>query len=179
MTIKWNFNRTFSFKDEQFAKIYRFYVIETPVRDVSARGKTFKSLEINMKSLNAALKRETPFLKELWFEPKQKEVESFCKTEGILDKVDLSREIAIHTLNGKHCSGKTDSLFYAIRCAFAHGSFDIHKMNGDIYYILENRDGGKLKARMILRQDTLLKWIEILESSSEPDSNGKGRKKKR
>lgn len=55
-------------------------------------------------------------------------------------------------------------MFYAIRCAFAHGSFAIHKYKKQNYYVLENKDNGALKARMILKEDTLLKWIEIVET---------------
>lgn len=62
MAVKWNFTNEFSFDDKKFARIYRFFVIETLVEGVSARGKTFKSKGINMTSLNAAIKRETPFM---------------------------------------------------------------------------------------------------------------------
>jgi hypothetical protein len=121
-----------------------------------------------MNSLNAALKKATPFLKDNWIVVPQKEIENSCENRGLINKVDLSNEIVIHTLNDKHCTGRTDSLFYAIRCAFAHGSFGIHKSNGQVYYILENRDGDKLKARMIIQQETLLKWIDIVASEPKP-----------
>lgn len=42
--------------------------------------------------------------------------------------------------------------------------FDIHKYKKQTYYILENRDKGKLKARMILKEETLIKWINMVES---------------
>ena len=55
-------------------------------------------------------------------------------------------------------------MFYAIRCAFAHGSFAIHKYKNQTYYVLENKDNGVLKARMVLKEETLIKWIEIVET---------------
>ncbi len=168
MAIRWTFKRDFSFKNDRFAKIYRFYVIETPVSGTSYRGKTFKEYGINMTSLNAALKRTTPFLKKNWFEETMKDIEQRCLECGILENVDFSSELAIHTNNKKHCTGKTDSMFYAIRCAFAHGSFDIHTYKNEDYYILENRDGNSLKARMILKESTLLSWIDVVKSSPKP-----------
>lgn len=93
---------------------------------------------------------------------------------------NILREIAVHTINDRHCSGKTDSLFYAIRCALAHGSFCIHKYreknkNREKYYLLENNDKGKLKARLIIKEDTLIKWIEIVESVPKPKRRKAGK----
>ena len=164
MAIKWIFDGNYSFKDEEFARIYRFYVIETPVSGVSARAKSFKFRQINMNSLNASLRRETPFLKDKWFVKSAKEVEGSCKDNGIDENVRFANEIVIHTENRKLCTGKTDSMFYAIRCAFAHGSFAIHKYKNQTYYVLENKDSGVLKARMVLKEETLIKWIEIVET---------------
>ena len=31
-------------------------------------------------------------------------------------------------------------------------------------YVLENKDNGVLKARMVLKEETLIKWIEIVET---------------
>lgn len=87
MAIKWKFDGNYSFKDEEFARIYRFYVIETPVSGVSARAKSFKFRQINMNSLNASLRRDTPFLKDKWFVKSAKEVEGSCKDNGIDENV--------------------------------------------------------------------------------------------
>ncbi len=166
--VKWDFKNNYSFEDKNFARVYRFYVIETPVVGVSARGKSFKERGVNMISLCAAMKRETPFLKEYWFEKAAKDVPECCRERGIHEKASMSQEIVIHTVNDQHCSGKTDSLFYAIRCAFAHGSFAIHHYRSEKYYILENCDKGKIKARMILRESSLLKWIDVVEACPQP-----------
>ena len=166
--VKWIYKNKYSFEDKNFAKIYTFYVIETPVSGVSARGKPFKERGVNLFSLCAAMKRETPFLKECWFEKAMKDVPKCCEENGIYEKATMNREIAIHTVNDQYCSGKTDSIFYAIRCAFAHGSFAIHTYKGEKYYILENCDRGKLKARLILRESSLLKWIDVVETCPQP-----------
>ena len=61
------------------------------------------------------------------------------------------------------------SVFYHLRNAIAHGRIDIVNVNGECTYIFEDiapkRNTGQLKvsARMNLRKNTLLKWIEIIE----------------
>ena len=175
--VSWVFNGKYSFEDKNFAKIYSFYVLETPVSGVSVRGTTFKKRGINMNSLNAEMKRATPFLKRHWFDKNRKDILLCCKENNIYDKVSMGQEIAIHTVNSTHCSGKTDSLFYAIRCAFAHGSFAIHNYKGKDqeskkYYILENRDHEMIKARLVVKEESLLRWIEIVESNPQPKKRG-------
>lgn len=86
-----------------------------------------------------------------------------CREYGVLDKVVFDDELAIHI---KNKDSKSESLFYAIRCAFAHGLFNINSKNGEHYYILENRDREKLKARLILREETLLQWIKVVDRLS-------------
>ena len=166
MGVKWSFNGNYSFSDSKFAKIYGFYVIETPISGVSQRGKTFKDRKINLMDLNKQLKSESSFLTERWEMVPQKDIEKVCNEFGILGDTTCEREIAIHTKNEKHCSGKTDSLFYAIRCAFAHGAFNTHKYKNNVFYALENKDGNVLKGRMIIGEDTLLKWIKIISQNS-------------
>ena len=164
MAVKWKFDNNYSFKDERFARIYRFYVIETPVSGVSARAKTFKYRQINMNSLNAALRRESPFLKSNWIVKPKRDIEEVCREKRIDKTVRFADEIVIHTENSKLCTGKTDSMFYAIRCALAHGSFSVHEYKSHKYYILENKDNGVIKARMVLKEDTLIKWIDLIET---------------
>lgn len=156
---KWKFDSKYSFGDENFARIYRFYVIETPVEGVSVRGTTFKEKKVSMNSFCNVLKKKTPFLKDYWISTPIKDMVDICKKNNIYESVTSNKEIVIHTNNSLHCSGKTDSLFYAIRCALAHGSFSIRKCKGEKYYLLENCDKGKLKARMIIKETTLLTWI--------------------
>ena len=172
MAVKWKFDGNYSFKDERFARIYRFYVIETPVSGVSARAKTFKYRQINMNSLNAALRRESPFLKSNWIVKPIRDIEEVCREKRIDKTVRFADEIVIHTENSKLCTGKTDSMFYAIRCALAHGSFSVHEYKSHKYYILENKDNGELKARMVLKEDTLIKWIDLIETFPKTNNTG-------
>ncbi len=53
------------------------------------------------------------------------------------------------------------SLFSAIRNAFAHGSFCVKKYEKTQVYFFSNYDN-YLKAEIILQEDTLIKWINII-----------------
>ena len=55
------------------------------------------------------------------------------------------------------------SLFSAIRNAFAHGSFSIQTKKKIRVYYFENYDG-YMKAKIALREETLLAWIRIIEA---------------
>ena len=59
----------------------------------------------------------------------------------------------------KRTEFKTEGIFYFIRNALAHGEFVLS--NG--YYILENHKNTKLMGKAKVHQDTLLKWIELVE----------------
>lgn len=68
------------------------------------------------------------------------------------------------------------SLFHHIRCALAHGRIAMFEEQGteDIVFVMENgSDSGadfQVKARMVLRKSTLLKWIDIItKGPQEPE----------
>lgn len=161
MSIKWNFNDNFDFANKEFARIYRFFVIETPVEGVSQRGISFKQRGWNLNSLNVALKRSTVFLKNSWIACTAKEAETQMRAQGIFDSVRMPMEIAIHTLRN---DSKTVGLFYSVRCALAHGAFSLHVCDGETYYFLENKDKDIYKGRIVIKESSLLSIIDTVES---------------
>lgn len=54
----------------------------------------------------------------------------------------------------------TSSIFYYIRNALAHGSFSVISDKTRKIYYLESAKNGVVKARIRLREETLLKWIK-------------------
>lgn len=161
MSVKWNFNGNFNFSNNNFARIYRFFVVETPVEGVSQRGISFKQRGWNLNSLNAALKRSTAFLKNNWYVCTAKEAESKMRFHSIFDSVRMPMEIAIHT---SRKDSNTVGLFYSIRCAFAHGAFSLHNCDGETYYFLENKDKEVYKGRIVIKESSLISIIETVES---------------
>ena len=55
----------------------------------------------------------------------------------------------------------TEAIYYYIRNAFAHGSFEFTDVGDRRILVLESSKDGKLKAQMRLRESTLLKMIEL------------------
>ena len=54
--IKMEFNTRYNIKDKDTSKIFTFFVIETPVSNVSYRSITFKERNINMSKLTHDIK---------------------------------------------------------------------------------------------------------------------------
>ena len=59
------------------------------------------------------------------------------------------------------------SIFKHIRNALAHGRFIMVPMGDDIMFVLESVDNNRqslvVKARMVLRYSTLIRWMEIIK----------------
>lgn len=73
----------------------------------------------------------------------------------------MPTEIAIHTARN---NSNTVGLFYAIRCALAHGAFSIHTCAGEKYYFLENKDKEVFKGRIVIKEESLISIIDTVES---------------
>ncbi len=155
--IKWTFKNRFKWS-ENLNKIVKFYLFNTPVAGVSARGVTFKQLGWDKRELTPLLKREVDFLSSNWIVTTVKNIETQLKNKGQFKNVKFA-ETAIH-INNKNSN--IDSFFYTIRCSIAHGSFSIRKHNNVNYYILKNKDKGKIKGRIVIKEETLLSIIDIV-----------------
>lgn len=153
----WSFDSSYSFANKNFAKIFSFFVIETPVENISRRGISFEERNLDLKKLINKIKNISNDLKKNWFISKASEIESKLNEFGILDYLQFSKEIAIY-VDSK--SSKVKSFFYIIRCAFAHGSFNICKYNKENYYLFENKYKNRIKGRIIIKESTLLKIVD-------------------
>lgn len=156
---QWTFKNKLNI-DEKMEKIIQFYLFNTPVEGISARGRTFKEFGWNKKQLTPLLKKEIDFLSSNWIITTVKEIKTKLKTLGQLENVKFE-EIAIH-INNKHSN--IDSFFYAVRCAIAHGSFSVRKHEKQVFYILENKHKGEIKARIVIKESTLLDIIKIISN---------------
>ena len=56
-----------------------------------------------------------------------------------------------------------DKLFYHIRNALAHGCFSVVKSGDNEYLVLQDEYNNNISARMIIKTETLLKWIEFFQ----------------
>lgn len=63
---------------------------------------------------------------------------------------------------------ETEAVFYYIRNAFAHGAFIVEDIHGmERLYSLESEKTGKLNAKMLLKESTLLKLFELSQMTPE------------
>ena len=77
-------------------------------------------------------------------------------------------------------TSKSSAIFYYIRNAFAHGSFSVVSTGTYKVYYLESAKDDIVKARIRLREATLLRWIEKFnESPAELRKELKNGRKKR
>ena len=138
---------------QRFREIIMFYLFECPVQYdngnvVSVRGKTFRQRRLNGKAMNsliAAMRRSSNISIHT-----QKDIPIIPdgKTEYLIVKKRSDMSIV-------------NAYFYAIRNAFAHGSFSYNKG----MYTFENRRRGKLQAIAQIKETTLLAWIRLCQMS--------------
>lgn len=170
----WWKNGNYPLKVEKcnFLKIIDFYLFKCPVQlntdvKVSARGETFELRGITKGRLRSLLKEvKSAFSKETFIAVKSS---SPISVEQYIDSMqqktsfnDAHFEFVVFSVDTN--LKQTKSLFYAIRNAFAHGSFSVcNTVNSKKVYYLENEKKGLIKARMRLKEETLINWINLVE----------------
>lgn len=156
-----------------FQEILQFYMFECPVNDplVSIRGKKFKDYGFVGTTKYGKLKSEmlkaaTDSLKRNYCPCKAEKVDAVWNEK--MRSISPPDEYCVFNETSK--GTKMESLFVAIRNAFAHGSFTIKKYGRDRIYFLANDHNG-VKARMALHESTLLAWRELIVSGCEGGEN--------
>lgn len=161
MSDWWKRGTNFPYDNPNFIKIINFYLFNCPVKlsnsnRVSHRAKIFEETEWkgnNLKTLLREMKRH---------------ITCVCLTNS--DDVGERRK----AVNGNEeflvfiedsSIKMTKSIFYAIRNAFAHGSFSVLDNNGHPIYYLESSKNEKIKSQIKLKEETLLRWIVLFNST--------------
>ena len=153
------YNSDIPLRSRKFQRILEFYLFNCPVEGTSIRAKTFSEqgwVRGRFQTLKSQmLSCATQELKQRYKPCKSSELEkAFQEMEGYKD----TDEFCIFL---KHDEKRVmESLYAAIRNAFAHGSFIIKKKSRINMYLLTNYNE-KLKAQIQLREDTLLSWIDV------------------
>lgn len=161
VTHKWcKFNPKFNHKDPNYGTIIDFYLWSCPAPNTAYGSKTFN--EYGWKGGHAfkKLKRQITYENKISFAtPKRENVLESLKKYGQLDKFTNKETIILVNPS----TGEIESLFRAIRNAIAHGSFRVSKYQGEYYYFFENRRNNILRARIVLKSQTLCSWIKIVK----------------
>lgn len=164
------------YADARFHKIICFFVIKSPVVDLSSRA-----CDLTKHGWNSPWNKRYYLNKQLKEKSTNPGLMYSAKTYGDMDRtlekaglkddfpLDFSYErIAVY--NNKN--NQFISTFYHIRNSLAHGRFNVQIENesGDWIFIFEDgvknnkTEKFKLSARMILKLSTLIGWINLIES---------------
>ena len=98
------------------------------------------------------------------------------KTYALIDKTE-SVELTVHTIDSsvplkdqyyelivfqkRPDMSNAEALYYYLRNAFAHGSFEVVPTDNGNVYLLESSKDGNVKAQMRLKENSLLEYIRI------------------
>lgn len=178
----WNRNEAIPFTEKNFIKIIDFYQHRCPViyrsgKRVANRGIDFKSKGWNsnsMKTLLCKMKKDNGYIIEY------KCCEQGEKVEDVMKRIEKSSKSFVEAIVFKENKDiyKTQSIFYAIRNAFAHSSFSVKNIQGigNVYYF-ESKKEKDVKSQICLRESTLLHWIDLFNKPYSISSNRKKYKK--
>ncbi|MCI5830099.1 MAG: hypothetical protein SPJ89_09915 [Treponema sp.] len=157
--------------DANFQKILSFYLFHTPVNSLSAQSKDLQSYgwpkPWNKKfKLNTQLK-EVSSNEKLIYSANRYDVmaDALSKADLLTDFPNNIETERISVL----VSYQTQfvSIFAHLRNSLAHARFCIKEVNVNgqqirVYVFQDRGKKQKISARMIIRESTLLKWIEII-----------------
>lgn len=166
---------------ENFTKIFLFYVINTICKETSSSSKPMG--EYGWDRSVWGNKKDT--LKNVLYEVCHLDKDSNPKSLSIAIDTDKMHEALVDVnLNGnfhinreyeKVCIYKPSkhsefvAICYHIRNSLAHGRFTIYpSVNGEAVYVMEDGkhcDGDRyeIRARMILKESTLIAWKDLIE----------------
>lgn len=163
---KKTFDNKIAMNNSNFQKILQFYLFRCPVEGTSFRGVSFSKHGWSGAKQFAKLK------KSLLSSSSTDLASNYypCKKEELLDKfnkvstISPVNEYCVFLKNEENTI--MQSLFSAIRNAFAHGSFSVREYTFDghktkVYFLVNYKK--YLKAEIVLQESTLLTWIKIVE----------------
>ena len=164
---KKSFDNKITFSSSNFQKILDFYLFRCPVEGTSSRGVGFdqygwKGAKQFAHLKKALLKAANSDLASKYYP---------CKKDELAEKFEIVSNVAPVDEYCVFLRNEEDtvmqSLFSAIRNAFAHGSFSVRTYTSQgkkikVYFF--SNYNKYLKAEIILQEQTLLEWIKIVEA---------------
>lgn len=165
------FNNSYSIYTINFIKILDFYLIHCPVKNLSGMGISLLDYGWtqpwkNPYYLNKQLKQASSNPNFLYSCANREALYETLRDNNLLNSFsenDGLYEIAVFCDNKKN---QFMSLFFHIRNSFAHGRFKIMIHDSETYYLFEDGvfrgENFTINSRIILLEDTLLRWIQII-----------------
>ena len=160
---KKSFDNKISYRNSNFQKILDFYLFRCPVEETSFRSVGFE--KYGWKGT-----KQFAHLKKTLLKAANSDLASNyypCKKDELAEKFEKVFSVAPVDEYCVFLRNEEDtvmqSLFSAIRNAFAHGSFSVRTYNKTKVYFFSNYNK-YLKAEIVLQEATLLEWIKIVEA---------------
>lgn len=190
MDAWWDRNSPIPFQQDSFRRIAYEFVINCPAsvrrsttvrkngtgkavrkteyRPVSTRASTFRDRGISNSLLNtvaASIRR--PLKKYGTY----RHLESSASVEAVAEEIERTvpykdQTFEIIVICKRNEMSEAESVYYGIRNAFAHGSFDVITVKGKNVYRFECKRDGKTKALMRLKESTLLSLIDLMNKTA-------------
>ncbi len=170
--------------DEELYQIILFYIIFSPCPQYCTQGRSLQyygwkekpwrtNRYLKAKLDAGVFERKSNFFRPVQKIPDLKEAFRKAKLENDFFKDRSFERVAfLNTEDNSYMS-----LFRHVRCALAHGRLAIYPTpdNKDAVLVMENgNEKGayfQVKARMVLRKSTLLKWSQIVRNGPQEDEN--------
>ena len=171
--------------DEDFFQIILFYVFYSPCPKYATQGRTLQYYNWNDNPWKTNRYLKDKLNGNLFGEKRQyfRTASQISNLPEVFKKSELEEgfynQRSTERVAFLNCeSNEYMSLFHHIRCALAHGRIAMYEddKNHDIIIVMENGcEKGKdfqVKARMVLRKSTLLRWAKtITDGPQEPEKN--------
>lgn len=161
--------------DDDFSRIFIFFVINTLCKDLSSSSKSITSYGWNKDVWKKGkLRKELLSVANLMDEDTIMFAKKTCEMKAACEKTHMKKDFSRNRKNERVVAFKPqkynqfETIAYHIRNAFAHGRFSIYPISpDDCIFIMEdgkkNMDEFQVRSRMSLKKSTLLKWIDIIE----------------
>lgn len=152
-------------ESQAFRKIIEFYLFNTPLREKNFyQAKTMADYgweKSKLSNLKQRLLYDIQLKQRFYYFKTLDQVQQSIINNKILGNKHTYREIIIFLNNRKSI---VESVLSLIRDAFAHRSFEVVPKMDENYYFMANVHNEKTKGRLILKESTLLRWIEIIKN---------------
>lgn len=185
----WKKGVAFPSNNPNFLRIIDFYLFNCPVQIITHKNDGTKNCELV--SRRAVTFEDKDWIggniTTLYTEITRNLTVECIEKDGSVEETRLHTE-ETSTLNDRYFDmiiykkdwriNKTKSIFYSIRNSLAHGAFSVVNNGGNPVYYFENEKNG-IKAQIRLKESTLLKWIELFNSSAQEIRKNKNEKLKK
>lgn len=163
----------YQLSQEEYYKIYSFYVTYSMCGTQSAKKRSFTSYgwdsdSVKSTSIGEALLavlnlNRNPAFVYIDRDDLAAQFGALNLTDGELENVDYERAVIGKTSENNNYL----RLFYRIRDGFAHGKYLLRfSSSGERMVIIQDDDRYNVTARIVLKLSTLLKFIEVIDKNS-------------